>query len=203
MLCGARSWGSLERPNRVAPPGSLAAARSIPSELAEYLRGVEAGLCHSAKPVVDVEVDQFRFSDPAQRLALVVAFRFGTGRSDHQITNIEMQMCVFLRRVDPMDVDVDRRVHDPKTTDAGLFRGLAQCDVGVICVAICMSTRLQPPLKFGVEQHQTCLTAGVHHESGTGQVARPAGTNGDVFMGVDELKDAVAVFVKAVARSLG
>jgi hypothetical protein len=101
-----------------------------------------------------------------------------------------------------MDVDIDRRVHDLESSDAGLFLGLAQCHVCEIRITVGMSTGLQPPLKFGVKQDQTCLTARVDDERGTGQVARPAGANRDVFVGIDELKDAVAVFIETVASGV-
>ena len=72
----------------------------------------------------------------------MIADRFGTWWCQNEEPHVEVQVGVLLRRVDPMDVHIDRRRDDAQPFDAGFLGGLAKGDVGQVGVAVGVSTRL-------------------------------------------------------------
>jgi len=109
-------------------------------------------------------------------------------------------MRVFFGWVDGVDVNIDRWSHHSQTIDAGLFLSFAQCDMSQVGVAVSMTTRLQPTLELGVEQHQTGSSTGIDNKGGPGQMTGPACAHRDIRMRVDELQDAVTVLVEPGAN---
>jgi len=78
------------------------------------------------------------------------------------------------RRINHVDVEVDRRFHHPETGDARLLSGFPKCHPGQVGITVGMTTRLEPALQLAVKKHQNPPIRRVHHESRAGQMPREA-----------------------------
>ena len=58
------------------------------------------------------------------------------------------------RRINHVDVEVDRRFHHPKTDNARLLGGFPKCHPSQVGITVGMATRLEPALQLGVKEHQ-------------------------------------------------
>lgn len=133
----------------------------------------------------------------------MVAFGLGSSRREHQVTNVEVQVGVFLRRIDSMDIDIDCRHHHLQTGNTRFFFGLAQRNMRQIRVTVGVAARLEPSLQLGVEQHEACTPTWVDNERRTREVPWSARANRDVFVIIDEGENSAAVLVETLPLSLG
>ncbi|CAB4617013.1 unannotated protein [freshwater metagenome] len=73
-----------------------------------------------------------------------------------------------------MDVQIDRRSHDPQPRDSRLLDGFAECVRSEVGIAIDMTARLEPFLQLGVEKDDESIGSLFNHECGRGEM--PIGT---------------------------
>ena len=108
-------------------------------------------------------------------------------RGEHDEADVMMKMGVLSRRIDPVNVEIDRLGPHSQATDAGLFARFAQSDGGEVGVTIGMSTGLHPDLQLGVEEHKGAFTVGVNDEGRPGEMPGPFGASQWLRPGVEQL----------------
>lgn len=146
---------------------------------------------------VEFVIVEFVWADPLDALALVIADRLGAGWSQHEVPNVEMEVCVFFGRIDAMDVDIDGGRNDPEPVDAGLFGRLPQRHPSQVGVSVGVAAGLEPALQLGVEHQQTHVPTRVHHKGRAGQVAGTTPTVGDIGVSIDQFEHVPTVLFEA------
>lgn len=87
---------------------------------------------------------------------------------------------------DGMHVEIDRWSHQHQTGETSLLARLPQGNRTEITLAVGVSTRLEPPLQFGVmeQEHLSCVV--VDDERGAGEVTGQAGPDERIRMFVEK-----------------
>lgn len=123
---------------------------------------MEAGI--SAEPC------EFIGPHPPLGLGLVVGVDCCTlRRKDHE-PHVVVVVCVLGRRVDTVDVEIDRDGPHPQAVDAGLFLSLSQCNGWEVRITVGMAAGLDPDLQLRMEQNESALKVGVHDQRRAGEV---------------------------------
>ncbi len=125
-------------------------------------------------------------------MRFVVPRNFAVGRSHNNEPYVQVEVLGFVGPSrNGMNIEIDRRLDDMKTIDAGFLGRLGECDPSKIGVSVCVAAGLKPTIQFHMMKYQRRPTARIHDCGRTGEVTAQAGSEQRVGMIGAEVQDLI------------